>query len=113
MAGQKSRASRVSFDRGYPARIMAIDGTWCRNCCLENISQSGAKVSIEGSVEGLNLNEFFLALSRTGTAYRRCRMVWLSGDTMGVRFDLSRPTYDRIRTARRQSGGPGGSVELS
>jgi PilZ domain len=95
MGARRSRPTRVRFDMGYPARIMAIDGTWFRNCHLEDVSQSGAKVAVEGSVEGLNLTEFFLALSRTGNAHRRCRMVWLTGDTMGIRFEQTRPGGDR------------------
>jgi PilZ domain len=102
MGAQRSRATRVRFDMGYPARIMAIDGTWFRNCHLENVSQTGAKVTVEGSVEGLNLSEFFLALSRTGNAHRRCRMVWLTGDTMGVRFELSKPASDRAGPMARR-----------
>lgn len=103
MAGQKMRASRVGFDMGYPARIVAIDGIWYRDCYLENVSQSGAKISLQGSVEGLNLSEFFLALSRTGTAFRRCKMVWVSGETMGVSFVVSKPDQ---HAARRRKGEP-------
>jgi hypothetical protein len=85
---------------GYRVRIMAIDGTWGRDCYLENISQTGAKVSIEGSVEGLNLTEFFLVLSSNGNAYRRCRMVWRNGEAMGVSFDVSRPVSGRGQRGR-------------
>src|SRR5262249_22986528 len=94
---RRERASRVGFDMGYPARIMAIDGTWFRECRLENVSQTGAKVTINGSVEGLNLSEFFLALSSTGKAYRRCRMVWMIEDTIGVHFEAARPGSGRER----------------
>jgi hypothetical protein len=102
MVGRKERASRVGFDMGYPARIVAIDGTWCRDCYLENISQTGAKIFLQGSVEGLNLKEFFLALSRTGTAFRRCRMVWLTGETMGVSFAVSKPDQNAARRRKAE-----------
>lgn len=46
----------------------------------------GAKLAVKQSVEGLDLREFFLALSATGAAFRRCELVWLNGDEMGVRF---------------------------
>jgi hypothetical protein len=75
---------------GYPARIIAIDGTWYRDCYLEDISQTGAKVSIDGSIDGLNVTELFLALSRSGNAHRRCQMVWLKGETMGLRFSTGK-----------------------
>jgi hypothetical protein len=66
--------------------MMGIDGTWRRECTMEDISETGAKLSVEGSVEGLHLKEFFLLLSSTGLAYRRCRMVRLAGDQIGVAF---------------------------
>jgi hypothetical protein len=36
-----------------------------------DVSQTGARLLIEGSLEGLDLKEFFLLLSSTGLAYRR------------------------------------------
>jgi hypothetical protein len=46
----------------------------------------GAKLTVKESVTGLNLREFFLVLSTTGVAYRRCELVWLNGDQIGVSF---------------------------
>jgi hypothetical protein len=66
---------RVTFSRGYGVCIMGIDGTWRRDCVLNAISDSDAKLSVEGSIQGLNLKEFFLLLSSTGLAYRRCELV--------------------------------------
>jgi hypothetical protein len=37
-------------------------------------------------VEGLSLKEFFLLLSSTGLAYRRCELGWINGDRIGVNF---------------------------
>lgn len=65
---------------------MGIDGTWRRNCIMEDVSETGAKLTVEGSVEGLNLKEFFLLLSSTGLAYRRCELSWVNGDQIGVTF---------------------------
>ena len=59
---------QVVFESGFKARIMGIDGTWWRECYIEVISQSGAKITVEGSVENLKLNEFFLMLSTVGSA---------------------------------------------
>ncbi|MCA1527913.1 PilZ domain-containing protein [Bradyrhizobium yuanmingense] len=78
--------SRVVFERGYPAQMMGIDGTWRRDCTMEDVSDSGAKLTIDGSVEGLHLKEFFLLLSSTGLAYRRCELAWVNGDQIGVNF---------------------------
>ena len=78
--------SRVIFERGIPAQMMGIDGTWRRDCTMEDVSESGAKLTIDGSVEGLHLKEFFLLLSSTGLAYRRCELAWVNGDQIGVNF---------------------------
>jgi hypothetical protein len=48
---------------------MAIDGTWRRACKIEDISETGAKLLIEGLIEGLSLQEFLLVLSSTGSAF--------------------------------------------
>ena len=65
---------------------MAIDGTWRRACVLVDVSETSATIAVEGSVEGLNLQEFFLLLSSTGLAYRRCELDRINGDQMGVNF---------------------------
>ena len=66
--------------------MMGIDGTWRRDCIMEDVSETGAKLTVEGSVEGLHLKEFFLLLSSTGLAYRRCELSWVNGDQIGVNF---------------------------
>jgi hypothetical protein len=53
---------------------------------LEDVSETGAKLTVEGSVEGLHLKEFFLLLSSTGLAYRRCELVWVNGSQLGAKF---------------------------
>ena len=65
---------------------MAIDGTWRRNCHLNAISDTDAMLTVEGSIQGPNLNEFFLLLSSTGLAYRRCELVRVNGTEMDVHF---------------------------
>ena len=81
-----SVGDRVTFERGIAAHMMGIDGTWRRDCTMEDVSETGAKLSVDGSVEGLNLKEFFLLLSSTGLAYRRCELAWVNGDQIGVNF---------------------------
>src|SRR5258705_3624120 len=77
---------RVTFERGIDAHIMGIDGTWRRDCSLEDVSETGTKLTIRGSIEGLHLKEFFLLLSSTGLAYRRCELAWINGAQIGARF---------------------------
>jgi hypothetical protein len=101
MGMQKRKTNRVRFEMGYRARIMAIDGTWHRDCFIEDISKTGAKVVVSGTVEGLNLTEFFLVLSQTGSSYRRCEMKWLTGDTIGLWFLLPADTAKSDRDDRK------------
>jgi hypothetical protein len=79
-------ADRVTFSRGYDVCIMAIDGTWRRDCQLKAISDNDAILTVEGSIQGLNLKEFFLLLSSTGLAYRRCELVRVNGTEMDIQF---------------------------
>ena len=95
---ERRMGERVVFERGFPAQMMAIDGTWRRECVMEDVSETGAKLTVEGSVEGLHLKEFFLLLSSTGLAYRRCELSWVNGDHIGVNFIRQ---GDKMKTTRR------------
>jgi PilZ domain len=85
-ATERRNGDRVTFERGIPAHMMGIDGTWRRDCVMEDVSESGAKLTVDGPVEGLHLKEFFLLLSSTGLAYRRCELSWVNGNQIGVNF---------------------------
>jgi hypothetical protein len=67
MATERQRrvGERVVFSKGHAAHMMAIDGTWRRGCKLLDVSETGAKMTVEGSITGLPLKEFFLLLSST------------------------------------------------
>ncbi len=86
---------RVMFSRGYGVCIMGIDGTWRRDCFLNAISDTDAILTVEGSIQGLNLKEFFLLLSSTGLAYRRCELVRVNGAEIDVRFLKARKKKKR------------------
>jgi|SRR5664280_1141786 len=86
MAWGNRKSTRVSFERGIDALMMGIDGTWSRPCKLADVSASGARLIVVDSVEGLNLKEFFLLLTPTGRAFRRCELIRVNGDELGVRF---------------------------
>jgi hypothetical protein len=66
--------------------MMGIDGTWRRSCIIEDISDTGAKLKVGGSLMGLALKEFFLLLTSRGLAYRRCELVWVDGEHLGASF---------------------------
>ena len=86
MSDENKGIERVTFSRGYDVCIMAIDGTWRRDCQLNAISDNDAILTLEGSIQGLNLKEFFLLLSSTGLAYRRCELVRVNGSEMDIQF---------------------------
>src|SRR5579871_1369403 len=86
MSDDSKGADRVSFSRGYDVCIMGIDGTWRRDCKLNAISDDDASLTVEGSINGLNLKEFFLLLSSTGLAYRRCELVRVNGTEVDIHF---------------------------
>jgi hypothetical protein len=102
MAYGDRKSERVDFERGISVYLMGIDGTWRRECLMTDVSQTGARLRVEGSIEGLDLKEFFLLLSSTGLAFRRCRMVRVAGDQIGVQF-LSRKASGKKPLKQRSS----------
>src|SRR5450755_2385938 len=86
MSDDAKGPERVTFSRGYGVCIMGIDGTWRRDCLLNAISDTDAILTVEGSIQGLNLKEFFLLLSSTGPAYRRYELVRVNGTEIDVQF---------------------------
>lgn len=83
--GQR-KSTRITFANGYVVQMVGIDGTWQRTCTLLDISSTGARLRVEGAIEGLNLKEFFLMLTPTGLAFRRCELIRVNGDEIGVHF---------------------------
>jgi len=53
------------------------------------------ELTVEGSIQGLNLKEFFLLLSSTGLAYRRCELVRVNGTEMDIHFLKGKPGKKR------------------
>jgi hypothetical protein len=86
MRDDARRPERVTFNHGYGVCIMGIDGTWRRDCLLNAISDTDAALTVEHSIQGLNLKEFFLLLSSTGLAYRRCELIRVNGTEIDVQF---------------------------
>src|ERR1700753_355490 len=103
MVTERRKGERVTFERWFAAHMMGIDGTWRRECTMEDISETGAKLTVDGSGEGLHLKEFFLLLSSTRLAYRRCELSWVNGDQIGVNFlkqgDKKKKSGKRPQTA--------------
>ena len=86
MAFGDRKADRVRFEHQRPVNLMGIDGTWRRSCLLLDVSASGARLHVEGPLDILGGKEFFLLLSSTGLAFRRCELIRVDGAEVGVRF---------------------------
>jgi hypothetical protein len=94
------KSDRVQFATGLPVYIMAIDGSWRRACRLLDISSTGARLATEESLNGLSLKEFFLVLSVSGRVSRRCGLVRVNGEEMGVSFIEERPSKKKVSVVR-------------
>jgi PilZ domain len=86
MAYGNRKAERVRLETRHPVNLMGVDGTWRRSCVLLDVSESGARLEVDGTLEVLRAQEFFLLLSSRGLAYRRCELVRVDGAEVGVRF---------------------------
>ena len=65
---------------------------------LSAVKDGGARLIVQDSIEGLKLDEFFLLLSSTGCAYRRCELAWVNGHEIGANF-VKRPAKSARSTA--------------
>jgi hypothetical protein len=83
---EQRMSRRIRFDHVRRARMMGLDGTWQRECVIADVSDGGAKLKVDQSIQGLPLQEFFLVLSSSGLAYRHCKLAWINGDQIGVSF---------------------------
>jgi hypothetical protein len=83
---ERRKGVRVFFEKDVEVSIMAIDGTWRRDCMMQDVSETGARLNVRDSIEGLQLKEFFLLLSSTGLTYRRCELAWVNGEEIGAKF---------------------------
>ena len=101
MRWENRKAARVRLEHKHPVNLMGADGTWRRRCRLLDVSATGAKLEVEGSIDVLQAREFFLVLSSTGLAFRRCELVWIDGTLVGVKFvTAASGKKDRTATTR-------------
>jgi hypothetical protein len=96
----KRKAKRVHFDHKCRA------GTWRRDCILIDVSGTGARLRIDGSTDMLKARQFFLLLSSTGLAFRRCELVKLDGPEVGVHFVTSRTVRARPEIGEKKPNPP-------
>jgi hypothetical protein len=76
---------------------------------LKDVSDLGATLTVEGSIQGLSLKEFFLLLSSTGLAYRRCELDCINGDKIAVNFLKQRNKQKKSRGPLTFSSGGAGA----
>ena len=100
MAWGARKADRVRLENRYPVNLMGVDGTWRRSCVLVDVSATGARLEVDGSLDVLKAQEFFLILSTTGLAFRRCELVRVDGSKVGVRFIAEKKARGRATIPR-------------
>jgi len=71
-------------EKGHKAWLDTGDGGPLLTCTLVDISESGAKLSVEEA--DLIPDRFSLRLSRYGHPRFSCRTVWRNANTLGVTF---------------------------
>jgi hypothetical protein len=86
MREEKRRSRRQSVAR-Y-AWIDLSDGSPPLKCVLGNMSDTGAKLIVDRSVE--LPAEFVLRLSADGRVARKCRLAWIKDLNIGVQFTARR-----------------------
>ena len=97
LAWGERKNPRVSFEKSIDAVLIGADGTWSRECAVKDISATGAKLVLKTTMAGLNITEFFLVLSPAGKPYRRCQLVRVDGEMIGVRFIASGKSGPALR----------------
>jgi hypothetical protein len=82
MAAVKKREVRKSLHR--PGWIILDGGFATRRCVVQNMSATGAKVTVEdpNSLPA----KLRLAFTRDARTARKCEVVWRRGKTVGIRF---------------------------
>src|SRR5260221_14572209 len=96
---EQPKANPVGFKKRFTANMMAMEGTSLRPCTMLDASDTGARLAIDGWMEGRALKEFLVVLSTVGKAYRRCELAWVNGNEAGVHF---------IKAGRKKTRPPGG-----
>ena len=92
------RAERKRLEHKYPINLMGVDGTWRRSCVLLDVSETGGKLEVEGTIDVLKAKEVLLLLSSTGLAFRRCELIRVDGSEVGVKFVADRKKKGRPAT---------------
>ena len=82
---RRKGSARFRFEHPLDVRILAIDGTWCRDCQLIEVSESSAQISLSGSP--VTDAEMILLLTKFGCpVFRMCKRTSVDGALMTLSF---------------------------
>jgi hypothetical protein len=96
---RKDNRKKIRRAMHYTARIDLNDGTPRLGCLVSDISESGARLQMDGAQE---LPETFnLLLSGRGGIHRQCRVVWRSENQIGVQFEKTPSRFARNAPAAK------------
>ena len=82
MAATKKREARKSLRQ--PGWITLDGGFAARQCVVQDLSSSGAKITVEDA--SVLTGRLRLAFSRDARTGRSCEVVWRRGKSLGVKF---------------------------
>ncbi len=81
---------------------MAIDGTWCGEGLLIDVSHTEAQIEVTG--RAAELTEFFLLLTSFGSpVFRRCKREWVHGARVGVSFNKTNIGIESLEEVRHDT----------
>jgi PilZ domain len=69
---------------GYPGQLHFEEGVPPRACTIIDMSESGAQLDVPG--DGEVRGEFWLLIGGNSHVRRQCRVMWRSGNRVGVQF---------------------------
>jgi hypothetical protein len=72
---------------------LALEPGQLHGCVLSDISNTGARIDVEDSKTVPD--QFMLWLSNSGSARRKCRVIWRKPHQVGVKFERRLATSDR------------------
>jgi hypothetical protein len=82
VAANKKREARKSLHQ--PGWITLDGGFAARQCVVQDLSSSGAKITVEDA--SVLTGRLRLAFSRDARTGRSCEVVWRRGKSLGVKF---------------------------
>jgi hypothetical protein len=105
VTADKRKTERVAFQPGLGVGIVALDGTWSSDCTMLDASEGGVLLQLDKPPDPSTVGEFFLSLTKTGKAFRRCELSWISDGRIGARFVTQDKKSRKIGSQRRRDMG--------